>query len=464
MNRFFKVLTMRKLTLLATISLFASQMLLPANAAAAVTLEQLLQQVKNVRSAESTENAKRIQEFTAARSEQAKLLADAQKAQKAAEDRSNALSAEFDKNDKEINDVNQLLKQRQGNLGELFGVTRQVAGDTANVVEQSIISAEFPDREEFLRSLASAKALPSISELERLWFEMQREMTATGQIERFEHPVLQPDGKSETAQVVRIGPFTEMSNGKYLTYLPSLKSLSVLSRQPPSRFLAAAKNFQAATTGYVRTAVDPGRGVLIQLYGERPDIVERIEQGQEVGYVIIAVLAAGLLCWVYQLIYLVRTRMKVAAQQKDLDHPRNDNPLGRVLLAFKGDTSRIEEDWEVAELRISEAVVAEIPKLERFQAFLRLAVAAGPLLGLIGTVIGMILTFQSITESGSSDPKLMAHGIGQAMIATVLGLACAIPLLFGNAVLSALSRQLTSLLDGQTSGLLAEMIEKKNAG
>ena len=156
---------------------------------------------------------------------------------------------------------------------------------------------------------------------------------------------------------------------------------------------------------------------------------------------IIAVGIVGAICWIYQFIYLVRTRMKVAAQLKDLDHPQDDNPLGRVLLAFKGDPARIEEDAEIAELRLDEAIVREMPKLERFQAFLRLAVAAGPLLGLIGTVIGMIITFQSITESGSSDPKLMANGISQAMIATVLGLGIAIPLLFGNAVLSALSRQ-----------------------
>ncbi len=196
--------------------------------------------------------------------------------------------------------------------------------------------------------------------------------------------------------------------------------------------------------------------MLIALYGERPDVAERIEQGEEVGYVIIAVGVVGLLLWVYQLIYLIRTQIKVKAQMRDLAHPKNDNPLGRVLLAFKGDPARIEEDSEIAELRLDEAIVNEIPKLERFQAFLRLAVAAGPLLGLIGTVIGMIITFQSITESGSSDPKLMAHGISQAMIATVLGLGIAIPLLFGNALLSGLSRQLSSILDAQSSGVLAD--------
>jgi biopolymer transport protein ExbB len=171
----------------------------------------------------------------------------------------------------------------------------------------------------------------------------------------------------------------------------------------------------------------------------------------------------GAVAFIYQFFFLMTTRMKVSTQMKNLDRPTDDNPLGRVLLAFKGDTSRIEEEAEVAELRIEEAELREIPKLERFQAFLRLAVAAGPLLGLIGTVIGMIITFQSITESGSSDPKLMAAGISQAMIATVLGLGIAIPLLFANAILTSISKQIVSMLDEQAAGLLAESIEKRHA-
>jgi biopolymer transport protein ExbB len=166
-------------------------------------------------------------------------------------------------------------------------------------------------------------------------------------------------------------------------------------------------------------------------------------------------------CSIYQLAYLIMVRRRVTAQLADLDTPRRDNPLGRVLATFRGDPNTIEDDVEVVELRISEAVLREVPPIERFQAFLRLAVAAGPLLGLIGTVIGMIITFQSITESGSSDPKLMAAGIGQAMIATVLGLGIAIPLLFINAGLSTLSRSIVQVLDEQSNGLLAEHIERK---
>jgi biopolymer transport protein ExbB len=431
--------------------------------AAATTLEELLQQVRASRQAEAAENTARENEFRADRNKQQQLLADAERAFKAAEAESSRLSAEFDANEVTINERNELLRQRSGNLGELFGVTRQVAADTANVFEQSIISAQFPDREPFLRSLADAKSLPSIAELERLWIEMQQEMTETGKISRYTLPVIQADGKAQSAEVVRVGPFNASSGDKFLSYLPSLKSFAVLARQPPGEFRDGAEALQEAREGIVRTVADPGRGVLIALYGERPTIGERIQQGHLVGYVILAVGLVGALAWLYQFVYLLLARVGVSRQMKNLDDPRPDNALGRVLLAFKGSKDNIEEEAEVAELRLSEAQLLEIPKLERFQAMLRLAVAAGPLLGLIGTVVGMIVTFQSITESGSSDPKLMAAGISQAMIATVLGLGIAIPLLFANAVLVSLSKRIIELLEGQGQGLLAESIEKRRA-
>ena len=437
----------------------------PSAFAAAQTLDDLLQSVRNARTEEQSLNAEREQQFKARRDKQAQLLKEARANRDALEEKSKQLSAKYDANDKEINSLNQLLQQRQGNLGELFGVTRQVAGDVAGALSSSMITAEFPDREDFFVKIASTKTLPNIGELERMWFEMTREMTESGQVVRFPTQVAQPDGKSKEAEVVRIGPFIAVTaGGKYVLYQPSMKQFAVLSRQPPSKFVAAGKRVFNAQSGYVEGGVDPSRGVLLSLSVERPTVIERIQKGEFVGYIIISVGIIGALLALFQFFYLFTSRIKVRKQLKNLDHPTADNPVGRVLMAFKGDGSHIEEDAEVAELRISEAVLREVPKLERFQAFLRLAVAAGPLLGLIGTVIGMIITFQSITESGSSDPKLMATGIGQAMIATVLGLGIAIPLLFVNAGLTALSRGVVQLLDEQSAGLLAESIEKRKNG
>jgi biopolymer transport protein ExbB len=243
--------------------------------------------------------------------------------------------------------------------------------------------------------------------------------------------------------------------------VPALGALNVLPRQLPGEFMGVAEDFEDADGGYARAVVDQTRGVLLGLYVERPTLMERVELGETIGYVIIFVGALGAVLFVIQLLSLIRVRIAVRQQIKNLDQPRADNPLGRVLLAFKGSAQNIEEDSDIAELRISEAVLHEVPKLERSQAYLRLAVAAGPLLGLVGTVWGMILTFQSITETGSADPKLMATGIGQAMIATVLGLGIAIPLLFGNALLNSMSRTVVQMLDEQSAGILAESIERR---
>jgi biopolymer transport protein ExbB len=237
-----------------------------------------------------------------------------------------------------------------------------------------------------------------------------------------------------------------------------------MERQPAeSWMLEAAEELQASAqgSGYLPVMVDPARGDLLGLYVERPDWIERIREGEAVVYVIVGVGIIGVIVAFIQYLYLFYTKANVSAQLKRLNQPQKNNPLGRLLLSAEATTGSAADAMpEVFEMRVSEAVLREVPRLERFQAFLRLAVAAGPLLGLIGTVIGMIITFESITASGSSDPKLMAEGIGQAMIATVLGLGIAIPLLFLNAGLVSLSRSVVNVLEEQSTRLLASRLEK----
>jgi len=436
--------------------------------AEAGSLEALLEQTKNAREIQGKANAAREREFLARRDEQAKLVAEAVRQRDAAEARSQALSAEYDKNELRVNELQTMLDNRLGSLGELFGVVRQVSGDVSSVLFQSMISAQYPGRDEFFSSIAKSKELPSITKLEQLWYEMQHQMTESGRVARFDTSIVGSDGSNVEREVVRIGPFIAMSDGQYLNYLPEVKELALLPRQPAGWLTQLAKDVQEAQSGYVEAAVDPSRGVLLALYVQRPTWVERVRNGEAVNYVILFVGGVGVICFVYQLLYLLRVRVAVSRQLRNLDRPSDDNPLGRVLGTFRGDAEEAEEDAEVVELRISEAVLREVPLLERFQPFLRLAVAAGPLLGLVGTVVGMIITFQSITESGQSDPRLMAHGIGTAMIATVLGLGIAVPLLFANAGLATLSRALVQTLDEQSTGLLAERLERerdaKNGG
>ena len=434
-------------------------------------LQGLLPYVQRLRDEERRLAQEREARFRAALQKAERQAQEAVARRNAAEQRSQQLDRQWMANEARIAQLSALLEQHKGNLGELFGVTRQVAGDAATTLQQSMLTVQYgtpadgEDRAEFLRRLAGAKELPSITELERLWYELLREMTDGGKVVKFKTAVLQRDNKTKVdMDVVRIGPFTAVSDGQYLGYLSSQKSLAQLNGELLGQFRAIGRALQnAPQTGYARAVVDPASGGLLGLYVERPGVLRRVQEGQVVGYVIIAVGVIGVLLALFQAFYLIVTRIAVSAQLRDLRRPKPGNPLGRVLLAFRGDGKKV-ENAELAELRISEAVLREVPKLERFQSFLRLAVAAGPLLGLIGTVIGMIITFRAIVASGSSDPKIMAHGIGQAMIATVLGLGIAIPLLFITAGLAALSRGVTQTLDEQSHSVLAENTgERKQA-
>ena len=406
----------------------------------------------------------REQRFLAQRNQQAALLAEAQAALAAQRSRGASLAAAYDANEKKLAELTTQLDAKAGNLGEMFGVVRQVANDFSSVVHNSLISAQYPDREEFIVKLSQAKSLPSMPDLERFWFELQREMTESGRVARFQTKIVTPEGTPADATVVRVGAFNATSSGQ----------IPVLSTEPEAaRGHAASARFGVHSPPRVGSRRPPRatwahRSIrpavcCCRIYAQRPNVMERIEKGEAVGYIIILVGLVGGGLAIYQLFYLAQVRGKVRNQLKFPNSPEADNPLGRVLATFKGEAERVEKekDAEVVELRISEAVLKEVPRLERYQSFLRLAVAAGPLLGLIGTVVGMILTFQSITESGSSDPKLMANGISQAMIATLLGLGIAVPLLFANAWLQSISKSIVQILDEQSTGLLAERLEGK---
>lgn len=436
---------------------------------AATDLNDLLAQTRSNQAAAVGAVRTRAAAYRAASSaQQEQLLKAALTQRSAAEAASKVVLEHYNSNELKLDDARKKHKDQLAALGlnEVVGLARQVAGDSATLLQQSLTSAEVAgaadaDRVAALRRIAAADSAPTATDLRRLWSELLREMTLTGQVAKFHAKVGQPNGGHRDLEVIRVGAFAASAGADYLAYLPELQSLVRLSRQPPAAFAMLATGLAHAGSGYVPAAVDPSRGALLALYVERPSWLERLHRGGEVTYVIILVGALGLALWALQFIYLLVVRVTVTLQLRDLDKLKRSNPLGRVLLAFKGEAVRIEQDAEIAELRIAEAVLREVPKLERFQAFLRLAVAAGPLLGLIGTVIGMIITFQAITESGSSDPRLMANGISQAMIATVAGLGVAIPLLFGNAMLATLSRGVVQILDEQSAGLLATILERK---
>ena len=422
------------------------------------TLEQLLEITENDRQASGVINDQREQKFLAARDRQKFLLEQAVARLDQEEKRSVRLQKQFEENEKTLEDIQETLRIRIGNFGELFGVVRQVAGETIAIVKNSIVSLQFPNREKNLTGLAEARGIPSIEQMHDRRVELLREMSQSGQVQRFQKQVVLPGGSIVDAEIVRVGVFNAITENFFLQFVPDTQSLQVLARQPARRYQSMAKDLFALDAGYTTMAVDPSRGQILSLLIQAPGLAERINQGGLVGYFIIFIGLLGLALSLWRLLIL-RQDGQAINQQLTTDIVSQDNALGRILSVHNEHDAM---DTESLELKIDEAILKEVPKLEKYHSIIKVFAAIAPLLGLLGTVVGMIVTFQALTLFGTGDPKLMAGGISQALVTTMLGLIVAIPLVFLHSVLTSWSGTLIEVLEEQSAGLIARHAERPN--
>ena len=422
------------------------------------SLNELLLKVQEEALYDSEENRARIAKFMAEKSTQDAVLQETLANLKVQEDRAVRLEKTFDENDVKLSELEDLKAERLGAFGELFGVVRGTASEMGAQIKESIISGELQGRSKTLTDLAKSKALPSNEELEMLWYQLLEEMNAQGEVKRFNGTIVDTDGNFSEEEVVRVGPWTAFDRkGNFLGYLPDDERYRVLGRQPQARFLDLGDNIVDGDKGdIVKGAIDPSRGAILSLLIQTPGLSERIGQGGIVGYIILGLLAIGLVLSIERIFRLTITARAVNAQAKDVDNPKDSNPLGRVLAAYHSNKSA---DVETLELKLDDAILKELPSLERGINFIKLLSSVAPLLGLLGTVTGMIVTFQAITLFGTGDPKLMAGGISQALVTTVLGLTAAIPLVLLHSVAQTRSRSIQQILDEQSAGLVAERAE-----
>ncbi|BCE01045.1 MotA/TolQ/ExbB proton channel family protein [Marinicellulosiphila megalodicopiae] len=429
-------------------------------------LEKLMQSVKQGNVATTEINKKREQEFLNENDSREKLFENVQVEKETQESLSDSLESQFEKNEIVLVEKQELLNKRLGTLKEMFGVVQGSVGDASSHLSNSLTNSQIKGRQDFLMQLnakmGKSTQLPEIHELEKLWLILQEEMTQSGKIVQFTAAVSTPSGQTVEKTVTRIGGFNVVADGKYLSYDVITGSLVELGRQPSSRFLNGAKNvekFDGSITGFGFDPTGAKGGGLLKALINAPNLKERIKQGELVGYAILTMLAFGAVICVWRLFSLFIMSMKVNAQLKDINKIDISNPLGRVLSVFNANKTL---DTESLELRISEQVLAEMPKINAGLSMIKFMSMVAPLMGLLGTVVGMILTFQAITIFGAGDPKTMAGGISSALITTVLGLVAAIPLLFFHSLLSSKAREMIMILDKQCLGLIAQQIEQNH--
>ncbi|MDP3534202.1 MAG: MotA/TolQ/ExbB proton channel family protein [Halomonas sp.] len=411
--------------------------------------------LREARQAAEARDEERLRSFLDDQQALEAALEEARSAHQVAEEQRDALQVQQSEQAQQASD----LSERQAEQGEAL---------TALLARLSQHSSEVRNAlsDESWLTLGDAALPPRLNEvdvLERQHLEAVVDSLATltaqtGRAERLSLNVADTRGVIESRDVVRLGDFAAFTETALLRKGGSDDELAEVPRTPREMSAVLAAYHQGESREF---AIDPTQGAVLRALAQQPSLWERFQQGGYVGYVVVVLGVFGLLVALTQYIYLLVASARVARQRKSLSQLRGDNPLGRVLQRFQEMDKH--QTPEALEARLDEAVLAELPRIERGQPIVKLLAAIAPLLGLLGTVTGMIVTFQAITVFGTGDPQLMAGGISQALVTTVLGLVTAVPLLFAQTALASRSRYLTQVIEGEASATLADHLEAQSA-
>ena len=430
----------------------------------ASSLAGLLDLVENDRVSESEEYQARVSEFEQNAARQQEILDTTNNRIVEQEDLQVQLSDQFEANEIIIADKREVLRDRRGDLNELFGTLQGVAGDFLSNFQNSLISAQYSGRtealDEIIQRAGSTIEQLNVDEMERFWFFMHQELTESGRVVSYSGDVTLPNGDTASRSITRIGAFNAVSDGEYLSYSGDIGHLQVLPRQPDAGIMASASALQAASSGFTKVGIDPTGGVGGQVLANLvnfPTVEEQVRNNSGViGFIIIGVGIVGILLGFLRLLLLSLTSIKVRGQLKK-DKPAKNNPLGRVLMVAENNPTA---DTETLELKLGEAILQETPALESMLTLIKMIATIAPLGGLLGTVTGMIQVFQQITVYGAGDPTIMAGGISQALMTTVLGIVVAIPTIFMHTVVKSRSDNIIHILEEQATGMIAEKAER----
>ena len=421
-------------------------------------LDLLVEPVKTTASIRAKEDRARLNKFLSDKNKQQALLDNMKYRLTLEERRSERLTKEYEDNDSQLSDLEEQLTLKLGSFGELFGIVRQTAGESKGQFMLSLTNIEFPERIEFLGDLAERKSLdlPTTEELERLWYEILNELNQSGKVKSYNADILTKSGELVNQDVMRIGVFNSVSNGDYLNLVAEQNLLEYLAKQPERSIRRSVKKLQNSDD-YREVFIDPTRGSLLTKLIDRDTWLERINAGGFVGYVIIIILILGLTMGVLRFKFLDE-ESKSINKELETNNFSEDSILGKLNSIYSKYSGNNPEDLES---QLEDILAKATPPLEKNLSVIKLLAAVAPLLGLLGTVIGMIETFQAITLFGTGDPKLMAGGISQALVTTMLGLIAAVPLLFVHNILDSRSRAISQIYEEQAIGLLALVSIKK---
>ncbi|MBT8147736.1 MAG: MotA/TolQ/ExbB proton channel family protein, partial [Gammaproteobacteria bacterium] len=239
------------------------------------TIQQLVDSVRQGTAQRRAELEAREQRFLEARDQQSTLLQQATRQREEAEAEADRLRAAYEQGEDDLAELEDLLTEQSGDLTEVFTVVTQVASDALPMVQNSMVSSQLDNRMPLLEKLTGNETIPSADELRELWLLLLDEMNYSGQVARYEAPVITAGGEQEMRQVTRIGTFTALSEGEYLRFLPESGRLLALARQPLGVDPGSTRAFENGEESLSAVSIDPSRGAILSLIVQTPELRER---------------------------------------------------------------------------------------------------------------------------------------------------------------------------------------------
>ena len=419
------------------------------------TTAQLINKAKSENRAQASHNVVREADFKKTEQELKAIKAQLEAKRTSVQNATDVLTKTFSDNENKLARLEEKLRLETGSLGELFGVVRQNAKELGAELSSTVNSVDRAEHTATVEQIIDAKSLPSMPQLSGLWMSMVEQIQASSELSKSQIAFINGEGNTQNVDAYRLGSIGLVTDQGYVSWNTQREDAIAYLKQPENgptlTSLSSLANGEVANV-----VVDPSRGFMLEQLALTPSLTDRLQAGGVVGKVILGLLAIGLIIALVRGVSLSIARQKIRAQLKNPEQA-GDNPLGRVLAVYNKEQN---QTVEALELRLLEAVVDEQTHLEKGLSMLKLLAALAPMLGLLGTVTGMINTFQAITLFGTGDPKLMAGGISTALVTTVLGLVVAIPTVFVYTLLNTRSKSLLVILQEQSAGIIAERSEK----
>ena len=416
---------------------------------------QLVNKAKSENRTQASHNVVREAGFKKTEQELKAIKAQLEAKRTSVQNATDVLTKTFSDNENKLARLEEKLRLETGSLGELFGVVRQNAKELGAELSSTVNSVDRAEHTATVEQIIDAKSLPSMPQLSGLWMSMVEQIQASSELSKSQIAFINGEGNTQNVDAYRLGSIGLVTDQGYVSWNTQREDAIAYLKQPENgptlTSLSSLANGEVANV-----VVDPSRGFMLEQLALTPSLTDRLQAGGVVGKVILGLLAIGLIIALVRGVSLSIARQKIRAQLKNPEQA-GDNPLGRVLVVYNKEQN---QTVEALELRLLEAVVDEQTHLEKGLSMLKLLAALAPMLGLLGTVTGMIETFQVITQFGNGDPKVMAGGISMALVTTVLGLVAAMPLLLAHNILSTQAENIRNILEKQGIGLVAEQAEK----